>query len=231
MKAMILSLGLHGTVIFLVFALSSSLAQQDKPIVIDFNFVEPSDPPTPPTASPQKEANSPVIAKAIPFPYPPKQRSAPPKAASKPENMPPVIPNPGESVPAPSEQSSSATATTMNGGSGTTGANQTGGNSGTGNSDEKLSSKYRAEHFAFIKHIIEQNISYPQRAQRMGWTGRVVVSFDVAKNGHVVAIRIVKSTGYALLDSNLIETIRKVEPFPRPPISVTLIIPFNYEIR
>jgi protein TonB len=65
----------------------------------------------------------------------------------------------------------------------------------------------------------------------MGWTGRVVVSFDVAKNGHVVAIRIVKSTGYALLDSNLIETIRKVEPFPRPPISVTLIIPFNYEIR
>jgi hypothetical protein len=80
MKAMILSLGLHGTVIFLVFALSSSLAQQDKPIVIDFNFVEPSDPPTPPTASPQKEANSPVIAKAIPFPYPPKQRSAPPQS-------------------------------------------------------------------------------------------------------------------------------------------------------
>jgi protein TonB len=245
MKAMILSLGLHGTVIFLVFALSSSLAQQDKPIVIDFNFVEPSDPPTPPTASPQKEANSPVIAKAIPFPYPPKQRSAPPKAASKPENMPPVIPNPGESVPAPSEQSSSATATTMNGGSGTTGANQTGGNSGsgttgsnqtggnsgTGDSDEKLSSKYRAEHFAYIKHLIEQNISYPQRAQRMGWTGRVVVSFDVARNGHVVTIRIVKSTGYALLDSNLIETIRKVEPFPRPPISVTLIIPFTYEIR
>lgn len=245
MKAMTLSLGLHGTVIFLVFALSSSLAQQDKPIVIDFNLVEPSDPAALPTASQQKNANTPVIAKAIPLPSPPKQRSSPPKAASKPEETAPVIAKPGESFPAPSEQSSSATATSMNGGSGTTGSNQTagnsgsgttgfnqtGGNSGTGYSGEKLANKYRAEHFAYIKHIIEQNISYPQRAQRMGWTGRVVVSFDVAKNGHVGTIRIVKSTGYALLDSNLIETIRKVEPFPRPPISVTLIIPFTYEIR
>jgi len=119
----------------------------------------------------------------------------------------------------------------MNGGSGTTGANQTGGNSGTGDSGEKLAGKYRAEHFAYIKHIIEQNISYPQREKRMGWTVRVVVSFDVLKNGHVQDIRIVKSSGYELLDSNLVETIRKVEPFPRPPVSVILNMPITYELR
>ena len=245
MKAMILSLGVHCTVLFLAFALSSSQAKQDKPIVIDFNLVEPSDPPTPPTASPQNKGKTPAIAKAIPLPSPPKQKSAPPKPASEPAGLVPVIAKPGESVPAPPEQSSSATATTMNGGSGSTGSNQTGGNSGsgstgsnqsggnsgTGDSGEKLAGKYRAEHFAYIKHIIEQNISYPQRAQRMGWTGRVVVSFDVLKNGHVQDIRIVKSSGYELLDSNLVETIRKVEPFPRPPVSVILNMPITYELR
>jgi protein TonB len=245
MKAMILSLGLHGIVIFLVFALSSSIAQQDKPIVIDFDLAEPSNPPTPPTASPQKKANSPVIAKTHPLPSPPKRKSAPPKPASEPARMVPVFAKPGESIQPPAEQSSTATAKTMNGGSGTTGSNQTGGNSGsgstgsnqsrgnsgTGNSGEKLTSTYRAEHFAYIKHIIEQNISYPKRAQRMGWTGRIVVSFDVLKNGHVQDIRIVKSSGYELLDSNLVETIRKVEPFPRPPVSVTLNMPITYELR
>jgi len=245
MKAIILSLGLHGIVIFLAFALGSSIAQQDKPIVIDFNLVEPSDPPTPPTASPQKKANTPAITKAIPLPSPPKQRSTHPKTASKPAGLVPIIAKTGESVPAPPEQSSSATTTTMNGGSGatganqtggnsgsgTTGSNQTGGNSGTGDTGEKLASKYRAEHFAYIKHIIEQNISYPQRARRMGWTGRIVVSFDVLKNGHVQDIRIVKSSGYELLDSNLVETIRKVEPFPRPPVSVILNMPITYELR
>jgi periplasmic protein TonB len=44
-------------------------------------------------------------------------------------------------------------------------------------------------------------------------------------------IKIIKSSGYELLDSNLVETIRKVEPFPRPPIPVTLNIPIVYEIR
>ncbi|MRR06895.1 MAG: TonB family protein, partial [Deltaproteobacteria bacterium] len=150
-----------------------------------------------------------------------------------------------ESIQLPAKQSSSATTTSLNGGSGTTGfnqtgensgsgttgINQTGGNSGTGDSGEKLAGKYRAEHFAYIKRIIEQNITYPKRAQRMGWTGRVVVSFDVLKNGHVQDIRIVKSSGYELLDSNLVETIRKTGPFPRPPVSVTLKMPITYELR
>jgi protein TonB len=227
---MIISLGLHGTAIFLVFALSSSLAQQNKPVVIDFSLIEPSGPPAPPSNAPQKKDEKPVIAKAVPVPSPPKHKSAPPQPASEPEGTIPVAAAPRASLPAAPEQSSSAATNGVPGGTGTPGSSQSAGN-GTGDSAEKLASKYRAEHFAYIKKIIERNLAYPQRAQRMGWSGRVVVSFDVAKNGHVVDIRVVKSTGHELLDTNLIETIRKVEPFPSPPISVTLNIPFIYEIR
>ncbi|MGA7827698.1 MAG: energy transducer TonB [Geobacteraceae bacterium] len=238
-KAMTISLVLHGAVISLVFALSSSLADQDKPpIVIDFTLVEPSAPPAPPNNTPPKKEDKPTIAKPIPRPIPhpkpqptpPKQKISPPEPATEPEGIVPIVAKPKKAPPAPPEQAPVTTANSTAGGTGTAGTARSVGAS-RGDSTEQLSNKYRAENFAYIKKIIEQNLSYPRRAQRMGWTGRVVVSFDVAKNGHVNEIRILKSTGYELLDSNLVETIRKVEPFPRPPISVTLNIPFVYELR
>jgi periplasmic protein TonB len=227
---MTISLVLHGVAISLVFALSSSLAKEDKPIVIDFTLVEPSAPPAPPTNTPQKKTETPIIAKPIPQPTPPKFKTAPPAPASEPEGTVPVFAKPREALPPPPEQAPSTAVNGIPGGSGTAGTSRTTGTT-SGDSAEKLSNKYRAENFAYIKKIIEENLSYPRRAQRMGWTGRVIIAFSVSKNGHVQDIRIVKSSGYELLDSNLVETIRKVEPFPRPPISVTLNMPITYELK
>jgi len=229
-KAMTISLVLHGVAISLAFALSSSLAGQDKPIVIDFTLVEPSAPPAPPTTAPQKKTETPIIAKTIPQPTPPKQKTTPPALALEPEGPVPVFAEPKEALLPSPEQNSSPKVNSVPGGTGIAGTSRTTG-VGTGDSTEQLSNKYRAENFAYIKKIIEKNLSYPRRAQRMGWTGRVVVSFDVLKNGHVRDIRIIKSTGYDLLDSNLVETIQKVEPFPKPPLSVTLNMPIIYELR
>jgi len=230
-KAMTISLLLHGAALSLVFALSSSLAKQDNPVVIDFTLVEPSAPAAPPAKAPQKKAETPIIAKATPQPKPVKQKVTPPAPAVEPEGPVPIVAKPREPVPSPPAQTSPATATnSVPGGTGTTGTSRTAGNS-AGGTAEQLSNRYRSENFAYIKKIIEENLSYPPRAQRMGWMGRVVVSFDVSKNGHVQEIRIVKSSGYEVLDANLVETIRKVEPFPRPPISVTLNVPITYELR
>lgn len=227
---MTISLALHGVAISLVFALSSSLAKEDKPIVIDFTLVDPSAPPAPPTNAPQKMTETPIIAKTIPRPTPPEHKIAPPAPATEPEGTVPVFAKPRETLLPPPEQTSSTAVNSVPGGTGIAGTSRTTG-VGTGDSTEQLSNKYRAENFAYIKKIIEKNLTYPRRAQRMGWTGRVVVSFDVLKNGHVRDIRIIKSTGYDLLDSNLVETIQKVEPFPKPPLSVTLNIPIIYELK
>jgi len=64
----------------------------------------------------------------------------------------------------------------------------------------------------------------------MGWTGRVVVCFQVLKNGHVDKIRIKDSSGYEILDNNVIDTIREVEPFPRPPEWVEINMPIVYRL-
>jgi len=228
---MTISLLLHGAALSLVFALNSSLAKEDKPIVIDFTLVEPSAPPAPAAHVPQKKAETPVIAKTLPQPTPPKQKVTPPAPAVEPGGPVPIVAKPRESLPSPPEQTAAATATnSVPGGTGTTGTSRTAGMS-QGETAELLSKKYRAENFAYIKKIIEKNLDYPSRAQRMGWTGNCVISFVVQVNGHVTDIRILKSTGYGILDDNVIETIKKTEPFPRPPIKAELKIPISYQIE
>ena len=102
---------------------------------------------------------------------------------------------------------------------------------GTGNSPEQLRKKYLNENFAYIKDIIQKHISYPSRAKREGLTGTAMVSFIILVNGQVSNIRIIRSTGYEILDINLIETIKEVAPFPKPPIKAELHIPYNYRLE
>lgn len=230
-KAMTISLLLHGVALSLVFALSSSLAKEDNPIVIDFTLVEPSSPAAPAAAVPQKKAETPVIAKTRPHPTPPKQKVIPPAPAVEPVGPVPIVAKPRDSLPSPPEQAAVAMATnSVPGGTGTSATSRTAGK-GHGDTEEQLSNRYRAANFAYIKKIIEENLSYPHRAQRMGWTGSCVVSFVVLVSGQVTDIRIQKSTGYDILDDNVIETIKKTAPFPTPPIKAALKIPIIYQFE
>lgn len=125
------------------------------------------------------------------------------------------------------------------GGGGGAGAGDGGGGSGSGSGSgkngehglEHLRGKYRAEHFAYIKRIIQENIVYPHQARRLQWAGTCQISFLVLENGRVTDIKVLRSTGHELLDNNVVETVRRVAPFPRPPISVKLMIPFTYHIN
>lgn len=102
---------------------------------------------------------------------------------------------------------------------------------GRGNSPEQLRAGYLKEHFAYIKDIIQRNISYPPRARRMGWSGRVVVSFVIDEQGRTSNERILESSGFDLLDCNVIETVREVTPFPRPPVKAELRVPIIYRLE
>jgi protein TonB len=105
------------------------------------------------------------------------------------------------------------------------------GTGGPGKSAEQLKDGYLKEHFAYIKDIIQRNINYPQRARRMGWTGKVVVSFVINENGRASDERILQSSGFEVLDSNVIATIKAVSPFPRPPVKAELRVPIIYRLE
>ncbi len=105
-----------------------------------------------------------------------------------------------------------------------------GGSPGTP-SAESLKKRYLGEHFAYIRDLILQHVAYPKAARRMGWSGRVLVTFVVAADGSVGSIRVLDKSGYQLLDRSAVDTVREAAPFPRPPIAVELTVPIVYHLE
>lgn len=102
---------------------------------------------------------------------------------------------------------------------------------GTIDSTEKERQRYLKEHFTYIRDIITRNISYPFMARKMGWSGKVTVSFVITEDGSVRDVKIIESSGFDVLDRNALDTVRKVSPFPRPPVKAEVIVPVVYRLN
>ena len=93
---------------------------------------------------------------------------------------------------------------------------------------ETLQKRYLREDFAYIRDLVGKQLQYPRRAIRMGWSGRVTVTFVVLVDGSVAELRVSRSSGVALLDRNALETVERAAPFPKPPVSARLVLPVDY---
>ncbi|MBA4390965.1 MAG: hypothetical protein C0399_08505 [Syntrophus sp. (in: bacteria)] len=108
----------------------------------------------------------------------------------------------------------------------------TGRGHGTGSGDANvLAEQYLAEHYAYIRNLIMKHLKYPQMAKKMGWKGKVVVSFLIKESGRVDNSKIIISSGYDVLDRNVLSVIKEVQPFPKPPVKAELIIPITYKLE
>jgi protein TonB len=90
---------------------------------------------------------------------------------------------------------------------------------------------YLKDHFVYIRDLIMKNISYPHMARKMGWMGKVTLSFVICENGHAEDIKIIESSGFAILDKNAVETVKKVLPLPKPPLRAEIVIPLVYRLN
>jgi protein TonB len=71
--------------------------------------------------------------------------------------------------------------------------------------------------YSSIVQQLERHKSYPLAARKRGETGEVELAFSIDRGGHVLASRIVKSSGYPALDEETMTTVHRAEPFPVPP--------------
>lgn len=104
----------------------------------------------------------------------------------------------------------------------------------SGNSDggkESAKAKYLSDHFAYIRDKIIRNVNYPDAARRMGWQGKVLLSFIIKANGSVKGFNVIQSSGFSVLDKDAIETVKDTAPFPKPPTEAQLVIPINYRLE
>jgi protein TonB len=226
---MLISVALHSLIIASGITLQSSIADNKKPVVIDFDIANPAPKIEQPVKKTTPEPPKPKQVKIAPQPTPrpevPRQVNLPPapvKTATEAAGPVAVSAPPRAAAPPPAE--------TAKGPVGPAGPVHAG-SGGSGTSTETLKNRYLREHFEYIKELVQKSIVYPPRAKRMGWMGKVVVSFLITENGRTKNQKIIKSSGYDLLDNNVVETIKSLEPYPKPPASAEIRIPvvFNLE--
>jgi protein TonB len=76
-----------------------------------------------------------------------------------------------------------------------------------------------------------KNVMYPDKARRMGWEGRVIVSFTVHEDGSIRDSRVVQSSGTLLLDDAAKEALRKSTVRNRFAKKVQVILPIDYKLK
>lgn len=81
---------------------------------------------------------------------------------------------------------------------------------------------------SYIKELLQRNLKYPAAARRNGWEGRVVVEFTITCTGDVSNIRVVESSGRALLDRSAVEVVNNSAPFSSHDKEMRVVIPIVY---
>jgi protein TonB len=209
--------------------------------------------PVVPPKEPQKELLKPAIKQPQKHKKPAAPKPKATKEAAKMPAQPAVQPTP-EPAPAPmanaqpeesNADAQTATSQSDSGGSNaaaaSTASNQTAAGSQSGGAQP--GGKHEGTgggaggggkasyNFEYIRRLILNNLSFPATARKMGLTGKIVVSFLLREDGQVEDIAIVAGSGHEILDNNVVATIRRIAPFPRPPARAQLVLPIVYNLK
>lgn len=90
---------------------------------------------------------------------------------------------------------------------------------------------YFQRNYEYIRKIIARNISFPASARKRRLCGKIEVSFLVGTEGSVADIRIISSSGHALLDRNVVEAVRRSAPFPASPELARIVLPIVFRLK
>jgi protein TonB len=95
-----------------------------------------------------------------------------------------------------------------------------------------LEEGFLRERLSVISNIVQRRINYPPIARRMGWEGRVLIGFILEPNGDIRDLKVLKSSGYEVLDKEALDAIRRsYKDFPKPPVSVVVKLPINFRLE
>lgn len=94
----------------------------------------------------------------------------------------------------------------------------------------------KRDYFALLSAWLERHKQYPSRAQRRRQEGTVYLRFVVDREGKVLSYQIERTSGYALLDREVEEMIRRATPLPAMPNELAqsrleLVVPVSFYMR
>jgi len=89
-------------------------------------------------------------------------------------------------------------------------------------------------HAAILRQIrdsVMNNVIYPEKARRMGWEGKVILSFTVHEDGSIHDARITQSSGSPVLDQAAKEALMKSSVQARFAQKVQVFLPIEYRLK
>jgi TonB family protein len=91
-------------------------------------------------------------------------------------------------------------------------------------SQETISLDTKDERYVQYAGIIKKNImehwDYPDEAKLSLWEGKAIAFFSLARNGSLTEIKITGTSGYDILDREVLRAVKASAPFPSFPASV-----------
>jgi len=82
-----------------------------------------------------------------------------------------------------------------------------------------------------LRAAIQRRVVYPDVARRMGWQGKVIVTFGLQKNGEVRDLRVLASSGFTTLDNNALRAVERAAPLPPAGEFVQIVMPIVFALR
>ncbi|MCF6195871.1 MAG: TonB C-terminal domain-containing protein [Emcibacter sp.] len=87
-----------------------------------------------------------------------------------------------------------------------------------------------------IVKLVAKKQVYPRSAMRKELEGRAKVRVSIDRTGAIVAHEIVTPTGLAVFDKEIPKLIKRINPLPKPPASLTdnqlsFVLPLSWVIR
>ncbi len=90
-------------------------------------------------------------------------------------------------------------------------------------------------YLSLIRSQIEKHKYYPRFSRKQNHEGTSLIKIDIAKDGSIMQVTLLSSSGYKTLDKAALEAIRQSSPFPAPSEyglrELSLDIPVTYMIR
>jgi protein TonB len=65
-----------------------------------------------------------------------------------------------------------------------------------------------------VRGLLAEQFRYPPLARRNGWEGRVELLLALDHNGEIHALRVARSSGYAILDEDALATVKRLGSHP-----------------
>lgn len=192
-------------------------------------------PPELPQETPAESVPVETVAAAEPTPPREQQPPAPPRPATtpQPERQPAQEPPPvAEAEPAEELQVAKAI-------SGAGGRSGTKDRADTGSGDARAGGGLpgeKADYMALLQAWLERHKEYPRRAQLRRQQGTAMLYFVMDRDGKVLEYQLRQSSGYQLLDREVVAMIERAQPLPEMPegmrlARLKLVVPVQFQLR